>query len=800
MDGARHLIQVASVHWDAWRTRINGWRSVLTIRPPAPMLGCSAAAAAGIVFSDRFPLPILWLIGVTLLCGGWLLWKPGGWKCAAMAFLTFAAVHGMTHHHNPGRPFETWLSSGPRTVHTRGLVVSDVRVQEGFRPGTIRARFEIETAHVKADDFLLQSPIRLMVSIDQAKEMAVQCGDLIDLHGIASAHSPTRNPGQFDYGSYLRRQGIFASIRLEDARSCAIVASGYGVPHLAWSAKARRWMRDQLARDLDDSPDVANLIQSMVLGMQSETPDEMREAFQHTGTMHLFAVSGLNIAMLALMAAMILKPLGVPRRIVPVLIIPILIGYALITGLSASCVRATIMGALVCAAIIVDRPAVLLNSLGTAALLIFAADTNELFSIGFQFSFLLVLALVALVPPIERALERIGMPDDMVPTSLWNLRQRTQARAARIMAQAFAVSAASWLGSFLPTAAYFHLVSPSAILANIIAVVLAFFILALGLLSSVCGLFSPWLSVVCNNANWGCVHLLLIVVRVFTDLPAGHWYVGPVTLQPAPKARITVFDAGDGGCTLVQIGGRSWLLDAGPSHSFRSIIQPGLRHRGINKLDGLILTHGDAQHLGGVTEVLAEFLPTRVLDAPLRDRSSTRKTVHLWMNERGAGRLLAVAGTRVQLATGNTQASFQIVFPPAGHQGNLADDKALVVLLEIADKRILFTSDSGYSTEQWLLKNRPDLRANIVVKGHHARDFSGSTDLLRQLGCHTVVCGSGGFRDDPKALDLWTAEVETMGIQVLRQDHSGAVIAELREGKWTLTPFLKQPPHKGTAF
>jgi predicted membrane metal-binding protein len=91
-------------------------------------------------------------------------------------------------------------------------------------------------------------------------------------------------------------------------------------------------MQTQLTLDLEEAPEIAALISSMVLGARGETPEEMKDLFRRTGTLHLFAVSGLNVAMLGVIAWYVLRPFGIRRSRAVLIIIPIMWFYAVITG------------------------------------------------------------------------------------------------------------------------------------------------------------------------------------------------------------------------------------------------------------------------------------------------------------------------------------------------------------------------------------------------------------------------------------------------------------------------------------
>jgi beta-lactamase superfamily II metal-dependent hydrolase len=99
-------------------------------------------------------------------------------------------------------------------------------------------------------------------------------------------------------------------------------------------------------------------------------------------------------------------------------------------------------------------------------------------------------------------------------------------------------------------------------------------------------------------------------------------------------------------------------------------------------------------------------------------------------------------------------------------------------------------SDSGFTTEQWLLENEPDLRSDIVIKGQHAKDLSGTLDFLARVQPQAVICTALGYGESPAKLDPWRHEVEQRGVAVFRQDHCGAVQIEIRDHAFELRGFV----------
>src|SRR5262249_43208965 len=107
---------------------------------------------------------------------------------------------------------------------------------------------------------------------------------------------------------------------------------------------------------------------------------------------------------------------------------------------------------------------------------------------------------------------------------------------------------------------YFHLVTPISLFANLVVVPIAFFVLAIALLSLLSMPLLPWLAVVFNNANWALATSAIGIVHVFAQIPGGHFYVKPPHWPDRLIAQITVLDLGAGGAVHLRTGGKNWLF------------------------------------------------------------------------------------------------------------------------------------------------------------------------------------------------------------------------------------------------
>ncbi len=738
------------------------------LRPRKPLLWIALAAIVGIVAADHVALPPAPLLAGAGIAAAVAIIFPSRPLCLLLVALAFAELHTMRHVESPAWRMALALNESPRAIRAEGVVWSQpVAFTDGR--GRQRATFWMKTDHLTGAG--IQRGIGGLCLV-RWSGVPPALGDLVEIAGSAQALEETRNPGEFDTAAWLRRQGVYFQIVTPSQTDCHITGHDAGPWGRAYATSAREWINERLALGLPHDPETSALISSMVLGMRGETPPEMKDLFQKTGTLHLFAVSGLNVAMLATIAWHVLKPLRIRRGGATLVIIPLLAAYAIITGLGASCVRATVMAAIILLAPLLARRASPMNGIAAAALAILAWDTNQLFSPGFQLSFVLVLVIIALARPIQRRIEAFALPDEFIPRRLWTAAQRTRIAAWGAFAAAAGVTLSAWIGSLLFMAGYFHLVSPAAIVANLVAVPLAFIVLSLGLFSLLAGLLAAPLAVIVNHANWLSAKALLGAVAAFSKIPGGHVYVELPRPGPEPACEITVLDAGEGAVVHLRADGRDWLVDAGHQRDYERTLLPYLRSRGVNRLEGIILTHGDSTHVGGAAAVIWDFAPRWIADTPDRDLSSVRRSLHAELAARSLGRRFLSRGDSIALGP---DATLRVLYPPREIERTQADDKALVLMLEAQGRRVLLTSDAGFHTEQWMLAHEPGLLADVLVKGWADRDLSGTPDFIAAAAPRAIICSGEEFGKSADSLAGWMAPIVKNGTVVLPQSRHGAV-------------------------
>ena len=344
--------------------------------PRQPFVGLGLVAALGIAIADFSPVPEfqwpIWALGF-LVIAPVLFWEPQIVVTYAFVAIGFFLLHNFRTHDTDGLRLAAELTERPRIVNAIGCVSSEPKIgSNGF------ATFLFKLQSIEFEGATRSTTASLLARWRGNPEF----GDELKLFGIAEPITPPRNPGEFDMGSYLARQDVRRRLFVRYAEDGELIRKGAGNPILFAAQKSRAWMQHVICRGLDDSPQVQNFLSGIALGLRHQTPEDIEEPFQQTGTLHLFAVAGLHVGIVAQLLWILATVVRLSRKWATAVIIPLLLFYAASTGLHVSSVRAALMGSILLAGFFFERKVFVFNSLAAAAFLLLCWDTNELFSTG----------------------------------------------------------------------------------------------------------------------------------------------------------------------------------------------------------------------------------------------------------------------------------------------------------------------------------------------------------------------------------------------------------------------------------
>jgi nicotinate (nicotinamide) nucleotide adenylyltransferase len=191
--------------------------------------------------------------------------------------------------------------------------------------------------------------------------------------------NPPSIPGAFDTGKWLKSQNIAAYGKL---KHWTVFGSRW-VPERSFF-RFRGWIRSRFTDYLDSAE--TGLLLGLLAGERSGIPDALRSDFQRSGLVHVLAISGFHVVLLAGMLMVFLKATGLPHRIVRIAAVILLLLYVPVTGGSPAVRRAVLMFAVPQVGTLFQRPANTLNSLGVALLLIMLPEPSVIWNPGFQLS------------------------------------------------------------------------------------------------------------------------------------------------------------------------------------------------------------------------------------------------------------------------------------------------------------------------------------------------------------------------------------------------------------------------------
>jgi ComEC/Rec2-related protein len=506
----------------------------MTLPPRRPLIGLALAfiTGTGLGLCGLLPAPsCLAMSGALILAAALLTWSPSlrrsrrAGRAATLALgvavLGLGAANARLSQVTPHAP-ELAAEGTPDPVELRGIVM-DTPMPPSARPGAYRFPIEVTAARFVTNGpwQTVSGTVRLRWFGPAGRLPAY--GEEWQWRGHRDGfRSRTGSPGP---ASGRTPVPLFTTTSRLGER----LSVGHGNPFVAWCLRLRSACLALITEGIGDFPEQVGILTSLVLGYRSQIPAELYQAFAATGTLHVFAVSGSHVVIIAGAIVFVLSAGGLPRTRWVLLLAPALTVYTIMTGLQASAVRACIMGIAYAAAPLFNRRADLYTSLAVAALLILAVNPADLTNAGFILSFVAVIGLGLFYPVFAAPLRRRLTLDplQLQPEPRWKALSRA---GLQHLVGLIAMSLAAWIATTPLTAWYFGLLSPIALPGNLAAVPLASLIIITGLLALVAGNVTLWLAGLFNYANMVFATLLAGSIRLLDAVPFGHTQVPPPTV------------------------------------------------------------------------------------------------------------------------------------------------------------------------------------------------------------------------------------------------------------------------------
>ena len=626
-------------------------------------------------------------------------------------------------------------------------------------------------------------------------------GSRVRVYGRLSPHISVTNHGVRGLEDSYRAHGVFSVIHAV-GNSVEEIRPGYASPRY-WAAWLRQWQSERLATVTPD--EVHSFINGVWLGERSLITQEEYEQFVHAGTAHVLAVSGVHVAIIALSLNFLLRMSRMSRRKQLVFLVAGIVLFAVMTGARTATLRSALMLMLYLAYEWVDREPDSLSVLGLCGFGFLVWNPNLLFDPGFLMSYGSVASILLFYPGISLFLSRLPR----IPAA---------SLATTLSVQVFTWPLAAW---------HFYLVPITGIVANIIVVPLLTVALWLCFVTVLISVAVPSVAMIFGYALLPVVNIIQWTNAIAGSLPLAYttllrpsvlaialyvlatlyFYqllydekrrrhnlvamtlllvVAAVFWRPASQgALVDVIDVGHGDSIFVRTpGGTTLLMDGGDASAYSDAgtraVLPFLYANGVSRLDYVVVSHSDRDHIGGLFHIVDRVRVDTVILGPERQQENTLELAFLNLcAEQGIDVLRLAAGDAIP-AEG---AQIDVLHPPATwDSGDGINNQSLVLHVAWDDFSLLLPGDVEEKAEQLLAASA--LHPVSVLKvPHHGSATSSSEPFLGKTAPDVAVVsvrpvdGRGSFMPT-RILERYTSR----NIPLFRTDWHGGIRIRPHDG------------------
>jgi len=471
-----------------------------------PLVGFALSMVAGLYAHHLFGGSSLLFLGLGALVLSWACWMREHRSVACALYLACALLGAATHAiEKTETPTRTVLPIAEVLCKEQEIVgrIDDFPAVSP-RDGTLSFRFRAEAIRLGAEWFRSDSVLRVYIKTPREK---------------AAYGERWRIKGR--YRGYEKARGGFeGSLRASDAVCLQAAAPSFKT----FCYKTRRRAARILCTGMESFPEQTQLLHALLLGYREALSPALYQRFARTGTLHIFAISGLHVGVLAAILIAALKIVGVPRTIWGLFLVPALFFYVVSTGMKPSALRAFTMAAVYFAAPLFGRRPDSGSAIALAAIILLAINPLQIANPGFLLSFTVVSGIVMVHGYVTHRLTGFSRPRWVIPLAQLS-GPRPLIALARTLGLLALTSVAAWIFSAPLTARFFNTLSPVALAGNLAIIPLTFLIVLTGCLALLVAPISLLATMVFNHANRVFVGVLISVIRSMSTFPGAYWFV-----------------------------------------------------------------------------------------------------------------------------------------------------------------------------------------------------------------------------------------------------------------------------------
>ncbi|SDY52634.1 competence protein ComEC [Bacillus sp. 166amftsu] len=646
--------------------------------------------------------------------------------------------------------------------------------------------------------------LQLFYKIQSAKQKEqleqLHAGMSCTFKGEMKVPSEARNFHGFDYRDYLYKQKIHFLFEAKEISNC----TQKSLTFTQWFFLLRQNAVSIVTEMFPGQPGA--FMNALLFGDRQQMTFEVEEQYQQFGLIHLLAISGSHIVLLTAIGYFVLLRIGITREMTTICLIVCIPLYMFLAGASPSVVRASVTGVMLLLALMHSIRVTSLDALSMTAILMFLYDPYMAFDIGFQFSFV---GSFALLLSTNRLLKQ---DNGLIQNTIY-------------------LSLISQLASIPILLYHFGYFSPYSIFLNLIYVpFLSCIVLPCSIVMFHCMLFVPFISIWMAHGLSVCLTLSNEILQYCETLPLLRLTFGQTPLflmvlycfsiigifvvwEKAAKKRylflvagiflsmcifhyvspyfrasgsVTFIDVGQGDAILIRLPYDKgiYLVDTGGTipvkkevwqkkkHEFsvgHDILLPFLQKEGIRKIDKLIVTHGDTDHIGAAKEVVSSITVEEIVFGRKLEDTVLEKELKHMAKQKNIRTNIVGEGDRWQI----DETEFVVLSPEGRENGD--NDSSIVLWAKIGGLAWLFTGDLEEKGERRIVEQYPELRADILKVGHHGSKTSTSSSFLQLIQPRKAIVSAGEHNRYGHPHQQVLERLLEMDIEIWRTDKQGAI-------------------------
>ena len=687
--------------------------------------------------------------------------------------------------------------------------------------------------------------LNMNLNKNKLKQNVPRFGDVVEITAIYELPKTARNYKGFDYKNYLKTKEIHGNVECEEYN--VLLSNKASKIHTAIHVVQNN-LKNNIQKILEKEQGA--LCVGILIGDRDNISEETEDNFKKSNLTHMLAVSGSHITYIIVAITTFIGKAN--KRYANIFTIFILIFFMALTGFTASVMRASIMGILTLLSSILYRKSDTLNNLGISTFVLLIYNPYFLLDTGFLLSYAGTIGIIFFAEKINKCMEKLILKDSKDIEKNNNQENKMNniktiiKKILKAVINSFSITIAANLLIIPIMACMFNTISltfwVSNILAGPIMEVVTIFGFLVYFISIIFPVIAEFLGIFLNLF----LTLLLQIAKISSNIPGAYIYVKTPSIVTCCVYYILLFlmnksilkklvtyikkykykiicivalisisifsinsiqnnlhiyfiDVGQGDSTLIKtVRNKTILVDGGGSEygSFdvgKNTLLPYLLDRGISKIDYLMVSHFDSDHVGGLSAILENLKVENIIISRQGEESENFTEFMGLVNEKNINLIIVKKGDFIHI---DKYSYFEILFPEEEYiRDNILNNNSIVAKFTSKNTSMLLTGDIEEVSEDRLCElygATNKLEADILKVAHHGSKTSSTEDFLQLVNPKLVLIGVGENNNFGHPNSNVIKRLKEYTNLIYRTDKNGEIEIKINSKEMVVNTMLKE--------